>query len=768
MKHLILLFILLVIHTQSIGQSKVENNTSTRPKIGLVLSGGGAKGFAHIGAIKLLEEAGIKPDFVTGTSMGSVVGALYAMGYSVEEMIAITDTTDWDFVLSNTVELSRITMVEKQYYGSFLTELDITKKGVNLPGGLIEGQNLSELLSSLTHPVHGIDNFLDFPIPYTCVATDIVEGVPVSLNQGNISDAIRASMAIPSIFTPVEYDSLLLIDGGWTRNLPVQEARDMGADIIISVDVGAPLLERGELKSMLSILDQTAWILSTQDTKNQRELSDYIISPPVSDFVSLDFSKADTIIKLGYESALQQKDVFEKLAKRVYGKNGYEKLERRKPITNYNIAKVEVNGNIKTSDKFVEGRLNLKKGKTYSASQINDKVGLLYGTVYFKKVGYQIVSESDSTQKLIINVVEDNPAKLKLSIYYDNENSFGLNANLTVRNIVLKNSRLIFDAFISENPIFGLKYIKYTGQNQHSFFFTDIKYTKDSRYQWQNLYLQEAGFNYREVLSNVGFAFTHNHNVLVGTSIGFQGARANPTTNQDTIVKSWSQSAFPIKAFLHGNSLNKSVFPSKGMQFIGEISYNLDVHHKATLKSGFNGFSQSVADDLVKVDPYFTFRLGYKHYVPLAKKFSLFFDARLIMPSTGKVGFNDFVQVGGISPILFSSMPFWGATRNELNVEQVAGASLGFQWNVYGNIYFKGKANYLNTQYPMVWLNEVDDVNFEIDGKTYNSMFGFGAELAYNSAIGPLRLILHQHQYSNQLHVFVAVGFNIYKSEGDF
>jgi len=368
----------------------------------------------------------------------------------------------------------------------------------------------------------------------------------------------------------------------------------------------------------------------------------------------------------------------------------------------------------------------------------------------------------------VLNLVEDNPSKLKLSIYYDSENSFGLNVNLTLRNLLLKNSRLIFDGFVSENPIIGLKYIKYGGQDQHSFFFADFKYTKDSRYQWQNLYSQEAGFNYREVLTNVGFTYTRKHNILLGTSIGFQGARANPTTNADTIVKSWGQSAFPTKLYLQANTLNKAVFPTKGVHFIGEVRYDLNVGQQATLQNGFNGFSQATSDDLVHIDPYFLFRLGYKHYIPLAKKFSLIVDARLIMPSVSKIGFNDYVQVGGISPILFSSMSFWGATRNELNVRQVAGASFGFQWNVYGNFYLRGKANYLNTQYPMVWLNQVNDVNFQIAGKTYDSMLGFGGEIAYKSPIGPLRFIVHQHQYSSDLNFFVALGFNIYKSEGDF
>ena len=174
MKKSLLIAFCLLVFGEVFTQNSQQHKNEKRPKVGLVLSGGGAKGFAHIGAIQLLQEVGIIPDYITGTSMGSIVGALYAMGYSVEEMRSISDTTDWTVVLSNTVSLEEVTVAEKPYYGTFLTELDVRKSGVSLPGGLIEGQNLLQTLSGLTYPVHGIHNFEDFPIPFTCVATDIV------------------------------------------------------------------------------------------------------------------------------------------------------------------------------------------------------------------------------------------------------------------------------------------------------------------------------------------------------------------------------------------------------------------------------------------------------------------------------------------------------------------------------------------------------------------------------------------------------------------
>ena len=265
-------------------------------------------------------------------------------------------------------------------------------------------------------------------------------------------------MAIPTAFTPVQYDTLLLIDGGWTRNLPVQEAQEMGADIIISIDVGAPLKKKEELNSMISILDQTAWLLSAQDTEKQTKNSDYLVKPKVSSFSTFDFESADTIINLGYMAAKEQSEQFIALANRVYPE-GRATREVIKPQANrtFNIKSIKVHGTHLTSDKFVEGRLGLTRKDSISIEEIQKEIGLLYGSMYYKKVSFQIIPGQDSTgQELHVFVVEDNPAKLKMSFYYDTENSLGINLNLTLRNLLLPNSRLIFDGFISESPILVL------------------------------------------------------------------------------------------------------------------------------------------------------------------------------------------------------------------------------------------------------------------------------------------------------------------------
>ena len=201
----------------SIGIANAQNQ---RPKIGLVLSGGGAKGVAHIGVLKAMEEAGLTPDYITGTSMGSIVGGLYSIGYTADELEQIVKDADWGQLLSNKIPLNKVTQEEKFYYGRYLLEFYIQNNKLQYPKGIIEGEALMQLFSNLTRPVHGIEDFKDFPIPFACVGANIVTGEPVVLNKGSLAMSMRASMAIPTIFTPVKIGDTLMVDGGLLRNMP--------------------------------------------------------------------------------------------------------------------------------------------------------------------------------------------------------------------------------------------------------------------------------------------------------------------------------------------------------------------------------------------------------------------------------------------------------------------------------------------------------------------------------------------------------------------
>ncbi|MCD4731730.1 MAG: patatin-like phospholipase family protein, partial [Bacteroidales bacterium] len=245
-KYQSLILCFLIIHTAIYSQEK-KTADNQRPKIGLVLSGGGAKGIAHIGILKAMEKERIRPDFIAGTSMGSIIGGLYALGYSADQLDTIIRQIDWGEVLSNNIQLQYIAYEEKEYYNRYLIELPFENGKLKLPSGVIHGQMLGEMLARYAWPAKDYTSFDEFPIPFRCVATDVGTGKPIIFSDGSLAMAMRASMAIPTAFTPVDLDSTLAVDGGVVNNFPVEEVIDMGADIVIGVSVGDGLIPAKEL-----------------------------------------------------------------------------------------------------------------------------------------------------------------------------------------------------------------------------------------------------------------------------------------------------------------------------------------------------------------------------------------------------------------------------------------------------------------------------------------------------------------------------------------
>ena len=224
----------------------------------MVLSGGGAKGLAHIGVLKVLEEAGIRPDIITGTSMGSIMGSLYAVGYTAAELSDINKNANWDLLLTDKERLLSVAMDEKDETKKYLFEIPIREKKINLPAGVINGQHLEAYFSELLWPLTEEEDFNQLPVPFHCMSVDMISGRTIEHSSGDLVKSIRASMSIPTVFSPVQMDSMLLVDGGVTRNFPVQEAINMGADIIIGVYVGFQEdVTVDDIRSMTDILQRS-------------------------------------------------------------------------------------------------------------------------------------------------------------------------------------------------------------------------------------------------------------------------------------------------------------------------------------------------------------------------------------------------------------------------------------------------------------------------------------------------------------------------------
>ena len=258
-----------------LGGNGVAQSQGQRPKIGLTLSGGGAKGLAHIGILKAIDSAGLKIDYITGTSMGSIIGSLYAIGYSADSIEKIIHRIDWDLLLSNQSTMRSMIMEEKDEYGKYDVELPWVNHWFRISTGVIEGQELWLKLAEVFRPVYHIKDFHQFSIPFECIATDVSTGEALVLDSGEIVSAIRSSMAIPSLFTAVGYNGRKLVDGGVVRYFPVRDVRDMGADLVIGSNVSGPLLTSEKVTNAIQVLLQVAFFREAEDTRKQIPLCNY-------------------------------------------------------------------------------------------------------------------------------------------------------------------------------------------------------------------------------------------------------------------------------------------------------------------------------------------------------------------------------------------------------------------------------------------------------------------------------------------------------------
>ncbi|HET6362726.1 MAG TPA: patatin-like phospholipase family protein [Gemmatimonadota bacterium] len=273
----------------------------TRPTIGLVLSGGGARGLAHVGVLEVLEELRVPVDLIAGTSMGAIVGGLYASGLPSDSLRALVAEIDWELLLSDTPPRSSLAFHRRAEERRYPVELEIgiTRNGLALPSGLIAGQDMGLLLRRHSLPVATVEDFRRLPIPFAAVATDIETGERVVLDSGDLVEAMRASMAIPVVFSPVEREGRILVDGGLVDNMPVELAREMGADVVIAVDASPPLLERDRLRTVLGISEQVVTLLGRQDLERELASADAALDIGFEDVGIFDFRDADSIIAKG-------------------------------------------------------------------------------------------------------------------------------------------------------------------------------------------------------------------------------------------------------------------------------------------------------------------------------------------------------------------------------------------------------------------------------------------------------------------------------------
>jgi len=433
-----------------------QNSNGKKPKIGLVLSGGGAKGMAHIGALKVIEEAGVEIDYIGGTSMGAIVGALYASGYSAMELDSIFRTTNFTNLIEDNLPRSAKTFYEKEDSERYAITLPFNKFKVTVPSALSGGQNVYNELVRLLYPVKDIIQFDRLPIPFLCIATNIETGDEVLLDSGYLPEAIIASGALPSLIAPANIDGQVLIDGGVVNNYPIAEVRKMGADIIIGVDVQHGLRDREGLLSATEILLQINNYRTATDMVEKSMLTDVYIKPDMTGYSVMDFNLHNTIIKKGEEAAREK---YAELTRLSNSQNHRKvKMEKVKPQDTLTINRMIVMGTENYSRGYVKGKLRFDSEKTTTFAKLSQGISNLSATGNFQTIRYKLRA-NDADQELILNLEENrDKTLLRLGAHYDNLYKTAALINLTKKNLITRDDVTSFDFIIGDNIRYNLQY----------------------------------------------------------------------------------------------------------------------------------------------------------------------------------------------------------------------------------------------------------------------------------------------------------------------
>lgn len=409
-----------------------------RPKIGLALSGGAARGVAHVGVLRVLEELRVPVDYVAGTSMGAVVGGLYAAGLPPAEIARVLTRLDWQSVLDDRTAYRELVFRRKEDERRYLTDVEIGvgKKGLTLPPGLLTGQKLGFELQRQLRSVADVTDFSRLPTPFAAVAADIETGEMVVLSGGQLAIALRASMSIPGAFSPVEVDGRLLVDGGLANNLPVDVVRDMGADVVIAVDVSEPLVTRDQLRSFVGVTNQAISVLTRANMEARLADADLVIAPDVREVGAMAFAEADRIIALGADEARRRG---EDLAAYSVGEDvyrGYLVSRRMAPPAPVTVGFVRIAGNRRVDERVIRHRLLTRPGDPLDLATLGKDLERIYGLADFEQASYQIVEEEGKTG-LVFRVREKSWGPtylhfgLNLASDLEGEASFAALVNLT-------------------------------------------------------------------------------------------------------------------------------------------------------------------------------------------------------------------------------------------------------------------------------------------------------------------------------------------------
>ena len=769
--------------------SQDSTSVSTRPKVGLVLSGGGAKGAAHIGVLKYIEEAGIPIDYIAGTSMGSIVGGMYALGYTSDEILSIISEVDWDRLISNQVDRQKISYERKFEDRSQLVtipfsmgtdkqELQSRSFKNSLPTGIVSGDNLINLFNSLSVGYSDPVDFNNLPTPFLCIATNVINGEADGLDKGVFSKSLRASMAIPVLFDPVKIDDILYADGGLVNNFPADQCRAMGADYVIGVSM-SPGLESDpdNLTSLFSQVKQLKEIITDKEFENYHKKCDIFISPELKGvgMLSFDAESVARVTESGYEAAAKQEAEFmalkEKLLSGTAPESG-DSSSAKKAVNilreRVQISEIQLDGVEKDIEKWMRRRCTVKVGDYVCKDDIDKSVSIYYGTGNYDSITYTLHEdpEKDNAYILRFKFVENPPHDLGLGFRFDSQDMLSV---------------LLHMGF---------------NRNRMSGFKADIS-TKLGGNQWFNTNLSfghmlypriNIGYNFRnseldtydmdELVMNMHFLqhkfrlyLSENYSRTISIGAGLEAEFLTPRKVMYLHHDAVAMDSKPVNtlgsfAYIHYDNLNKPSFATRGVT--GKINFTWkDMMFSSngtnplgygSVVFGFEGYVPIVENRLVLIPQLYGSMLFGKGAVNgNTDSWNPLFEG----PVPAYPAMNNVIGGAEMGRYIDQQLPFIGVNKISLAFNNVGIARLDIRTRLYKNHYLTGIVNYARSS---IDINNFLKENTELQwGNLYDynasNWWGAGIRYSIDTKLGPLNFDVSSSNISKTANFYFSIGY---------
>jgi NTE family protein len=701
----------------------------------LVLSGGGAKGFTYIGMLKVIQEAGLHVDYIGGTSIGSIIGGLYAVGYHPDSIAKMVRSIDWDALLTDQIDRKYLAFEEKEFAEKFILTLPVANKSVTLSPALYKGQEINLLLNRYFSPAYNIHDFNDLQTPFLCIGTDLFTGDPIVLDSGYLPMAIRSSMSIPGYFTPVDFNGHYLVDGGVVNNFPVKEVKEMGAEIIVAGDDQPPLRsKKEEFTTITGVLDQIITFNREEANRVARELSDIYI-PLDTRYGIMEFAEYDSIIAFGERTT---RPYFDRLKALADSLNAIEykplKPYLATPLTNFNINSLRVEGYEKISRSYFKNYFDIGKDTLLPIDDIEKNIRFMYGSRFFHSVNYE-VDEKDNQNELVIKVQEADPGYLSAGIHYDNDYGPSILINGSFRNVLGKRSKLFADMVLGGNPRVRAFYMIDNGAKPGIGAKAEFYSFKFNTYEKEEKVNEITFTNYKASVF-VNYSLKNFFNFRGG--IEYEYFRFKQDVNIDSLLDTYSDfsSYGTFFVMFQADTRDRAYFPTQGSKSEIRVEYVMPLSNwtRDLFTSSFIAYAK------------------YEYNYPFARRFV--FRPGIMLGSTlsakNEPPPHHWFGFGGLNPkhYMATSVPFSGVPFIQRHGYHAIALRAKLQYNVFKKIYVTG----------LLDIGSNEEVFAEVF-QPENYVAGYGATVSYDGFIGPVELTLMGSNIYTKPTLFLNIGF---------